>query len=229
MWWTQGVTVALTTITVFGAVSMGRVRQWAAMALWLALMLGSTGWFAYGAWKLADGLNEIGSAFRDFGGGSRGSTSAAPSLPSTTPSRGEPTAPPAPRWPRRLSEFPPEPAGPVQAQVLSIREGAYGMGMEFRVRLTNSDSARAVDGVRFELWCFNNFGDLVANPQAFGEKPSFGMISQDHIAPGHPENGAWNIAFGADQCTQARSWINQVHFADGTVWESPHAPAPVGS
>lgn len=226
MWWTQGVTVALCTVTVFGAIALGSGRRWAPMALWLALMVGATGWYAWGAWKLADGLSSLGNAFGSGRTGERGAAESAPSFPSTTPSGG--AAPPAEvRWPRRLSEFPVAGEGPVQAVLVSIQPGDFGLGKSFRMRLTNTDPTRVVDGVRFEVWCFNNFGDLVRNPQSFGERPSFGMISQDRITSAHPENGAWRVAFGAEQCTQGRSWVTQVHFADGTVWENPASPTRV--
>ncbi|MFO0609381.1 MAG: hypothetical protein U0324_39820 [Polyangiales bacterium] len=152
-------------------------------------------------------------------------TDAAPA-PALTPT--EPPPDPRPRWPRRLTEFPAAQEAPVSAEVLRVGRGSFGLGMEFRVRLTNRDAARTVDAVRFDVWCFDNFDELVPNRSRFGAPPSFGMISQETIAPGRSDTGVWSEHLGADTCTRARVWLTQVHFADGSTWEATPLPPPTG-
>lgn len=43
-----------------------------------------------------------------------------------------------------------------------------------RVRLTNVRTDATVDGVRFDVWCFDNFGDVLHAP-AHRDHPGFGM------------------------------------------------------
>jgi hypothetical protein len=229
MWWAQGVTVALVAVTVFGSVSLGRSRQWIPLGVWLVVMLGSAGWYAHGAWKLAEGIGAIGDAFRGFGGAHE--PSARRPAPAATERPAATEAPPPeerPRWPRRLGEFPAAQEAPVAAEVVRVGAGRYGLGMEFHVRLTNRDAAKTVDGVRFDVWCFDNFDELVPNRARLGAHPAFGMISQEQIAPGRVESGVWRESFGANTCTRGRVWLTQVHFTDGTTWQGAPVPSPAG-
>ncbi|MEZ4406215.1 MAG: hypothetical protein R3A52_07050 [Polyangiales bacterium] len=228
MWWTQGVTVALVATTVLGAFLLYRQGLVAAVAAWSIVMSLSTGWFAYGAWQMASGLSALGEGMQRAFGGDH-----APRPRASAPTSAEPpelSPPPTLPTPERYAQFPAQPGAPVQAEALGVNPGELGLGRNVDVRLRNTSAEKSVDGVRFEAWCYDNFGALLHNPSDFDRtSPGFRMIHQEVIAPGATVDGSWRVTMGAELCTRARIWVNAVHFTDGSTWESdgpPRAAAP---
>ena len=114
---------------------------------------------------------------------------------------------------------------PVRVEVAEVSPARF-TGVDVRVRLTNARTDATVDGVRFDVWCFDNFGDVLHAP-AHRDHPGFGMVDQQAIAPGQRASGSWSLRFGAETCTRARARVRQVHFTDGTQWQGDEQPAAV--
>ncbi len=220
MWWTMAVSAAMLLNLALGIhVLWPNPRRWLVLA-WSLAMLAVTGWYTAGAYQLAEGLSAFSDGFqRAFGGrGDQGSRAAQapPSAPEAPP------ASPAPTWPRKWDQFPVQPESPVALEVMRVEPARFA-GIDVRVRLTNTRSDATVDGVRFDVWCFDNFGDVQSN--GLTRHPGFGMVDQQTIAPGQNASGTWSIRFGANNCTRARAWVRSVHFLDGGQWEAPETPA----
>lgn len=221
MWWTLAVSVALALNLMLGAFllwSGGRPRLAAA---WALAMFVTAGWYTAGAYRLAEGLSSLDGVTRRFSA----STAAPPRDTTTSVSTpvDEPPPAPGPTSPRRWEAFPEQADCPVRVEVTEVSPARF-TGVDVRVRLTNSRTDATVDGVRFDVWCFDNFGDVLHAP-ARRDHPGFGMVDQQTIAPGQRASGSWSLRFGAETCTRARAWVRQVHFTDGTQWQGAEQPA----
>lgn len=214
MWWMMAVSVAMLLNLVLGVYLLWPdPRRWP-VVVWGAAMLVTTGWYTDGAHRLASALSSLGGGLQ---AGTRTGVAAAAGITST-----EPTAAPEPAYPRRWEQFPQQADTPVRVEVVGVARGQL-VGIDVNARLTNTRADATVNNVRFEVWCFDNFGDLQQNGVRGGH-PGFGATDQQTIAPGQQAAGRWTLSFGADHCTRARAWVRSVHFADGSQWQGADSP-----
>lgn len=223
MWWTLAVSVALALDLALGAFLLWSGGHRRLAVAWALSMLAVAGWYTTGAYRLAEGLSSLGEGMRALGAPPGASTGAAPrdTTSASSPPSDPPPAPSA-TFPARWEAFPAQADAPVRVEVTEVSPARF-TGIDVRVRLTNERTDATVDGVRFDVWCFDNFGDVIRAP-ALRDHPGFGMVDQQTITPGQRATGTWSLRFGADTCTRARAWVRQVHFTDGTQWQGAEQP-----
>lgn len=225
--WLFGISIALLLTTALGAHVLAQQPQVWLRYAWLVSMLGATGWYTFGAYQLSERLHRLGDGLAQLAPrASRVTTmpapAEAPTASQTPPETPTPDPVPSPPLPMRWDQFPAQTGTPVEIEVSSVSPARF-VGIDMRVRLSNLDATRTVDGVRFDIWCYDNFGDLQHEPGSFG-RTSFGMVDQQRIQPRERVSGTWSIRHGANNCTRARAWVRSVHFTDGTQWEGEPTP-----
>lgn len=99
-----------------------------------------------------------------------------------------------------------QPSDPVLITKAIIKSGDYGIGKEIKLNYKNN-SDKTIDAIRFQYYCFNNFGE----PAGSGR-----LLTQDTQKPGKSTYGIWNNYDTG--CTKIKVVINDVHFTDDSTW-----------
>lgn len=101
-----------------------------------------------------------------------------------------------------------QPTDPILITKAVIKSGDYGIGREIKVNYKNN-SDKTIDAIRFQYYCFNNFGE----PAGSGR-----MLTQDLEKPGKSTYGIWNNYDSG--CTKVKVVLLEVHFTDDSTWSS---------
>lgn len=113
--------------------------------------------------------------------------------------------------------IPAAPEAPLEVLSASVRSHYSSKEVSFRVRST---VALPIDGIRFTVFCYDQFNDPVRNRHATTDFRTHALLAthQETIPPRASRNlGVWRL-HGQPTCTKAIVVVREVHFEDGTEW-----------
>lgn len=87
---------------------------------------------------------------------------------------------------------------------------------EANINIKNN-SDKTVDALKVGILCYNNFDEPIT--ESISGANQYMGISQSKLRPNKTETDTW-VMYLFDNTTKIKPYIYQVHFTDGTIWQS---------